>query len=146
MTVSGLSTAMPEGRTLTMPRAGSIPNMGGERRGLCVPSWAVCTGSEPCNTVPLPLLLTCPYAAPQPAVGHDQSFTALPPLPLAPGCMNLRKVITDWWGQSESVLEMRCKSSKEREYSSWPRTSLCSFYCAFCVEIRHLLRVWLTFT
>lgn len=136
---------MLEGGTLTMSCAGSIPNVGGECRGLCIPSGPVCTGSEPCDTVPLPSLLICPYAAPQPAVGHDQSLTVLPPLPLAPGCMNLRKVLTDWWEQSESVLEMRYKPSKGGECSSWPRTSLCPFYCAFCIKIKHLLRVWLTF-
>lgn len=55
---------------------------GGEWCGLCISLWAVCSGSEPCNMSPLPLLFICPHTPPQPAIIYDQLFKMLPPLPL----------------------------------------------------------------
>lgn len=131
-----------------MAHAGSTSTVGGgEWCGLCISRCAVCTGSGPCNMSPFPLLFIHPHTLPQPAIIYDQLFKMLPPLPLVtwllPSSTSLRKVNTDWWGKSNSVLEMRRKPGKYRKSIPYgKRQAFCSFYCALCIKTHYLLQVW----
>lgn len=120
MTVSEIRHPSAQGEHFKMSCAGSISDVGGGKCcGLCIPSWAVCTGNELCNTALFPFCLFGPTLPHSLQAFMSRGLKCSPHFHWPPDyCSRFhdsQKGKHSSVGKSNAVLEMRCKSSQQRK-------------------------------